>query len=178
LRSIVLAGAAALAAGFCIAPAQVAFAADDIGDVVCHGGSFNVQFNPGVTFSKNTVRLSANGEMGICNSKKFPKITGGTVRAEASLTAACPGPVGPGYAKVTISWNDGSKSVINQSSFRGDAQSFSFEGGSVDTGSFAGGTARANGRTTSNLIELGAGCALGGLTSYAATIDEFAVGDI
>ncbi|MFJ9381694.1 hypothetical protein [Streptomyces sp. NPDC101455] len=65
-----------------------------------------------------------------------------------------------------------------QSTFRGDAQSFSLEGGSIATGAFAGGTARANGRTTSNPIELGAGCVLGGVTGYAATIDQFSVGDI
>ncbi|MEV0781288.1 hypothetical protein [Streptomyces sp. NPDC050428] len=78
---------------------------------------------------------------------------------------------------MTINWDDGSRTVIHQSTFRGDAQSFSLEGGSIADGTFADGTARANGRTTSNLIEFGAGCVTGGLTSYAATIDQFAVGD-
>ena len=170
-------GAAAMIAA--LAPLSPAPAvADDIGDVVCHGGTLNVQFNPGITFSRNTVRLSASGEVGLCRSAKYPKITGGTIRIEAALTAACPGPVGPGYAKVTIAWNDGSTSVIHQSTFRGDAQAYSLEGGRVATGPFAEGTARANGRTTTNLTELGAACVTGGLTGYAATIDELAVGDI
>ncbi|MFC8076844.1 hypothetical protein ACFUN8_15080 [Streptomyces sp. NPDC057307] len=180
MRSPFISAAVATAAVIALAPLGPAAAAapSGIGDIVCNGGSLNVQYDPGITFSKNTVRLAAIGEMGICRSESHPEITGGTVRVESALTGACPGPVGPGYAKVTINWNDGSRSVIDQSTFRGDAQSFSLEGGSIATGSFAGGTARANGRTTSNLIELGAGCVLGGVTSYAATIDQFAVGDI
>lgn len=124
------------------------------------------------------MRLTASGDVGICNSGKHPRITGGTIRIETALSAACPGPIGPGYAKVTISWNDGSRSGIDQSTFRGDAQAFSLEGGAVRSGTFADGTARANGRTSSNLVELGAACAAGGLTSYDATIDELAVGEI
>lgn len=180
MRSPFISAAVATAAVIALAPLGPATAAapSEIGDISCNGGSLNVQYDPGITFSKSTVRLTANGEMGICNSQNHPKITGGTVRVESALTGACPGPVGPGYAKVTINWNDGSRTVIDQSTFRGDAQSFSLEGGSIADGSFAGGTARANGRTTSNLIELGAGCVLGGVTSYAATIDQFAVGDI
>ncbi|WP_459803668.1 hypothetical protein [Herbidospora sp. RD11066] len=176
MRSL-LWSAAVLAFGLTLAPAPSAVA-EDIGDVACIGGSLHVQFNPGVTFSRNTVRLTANGDLGVCASQKHPKITGGIIRAEASLTAACPGPFGPGSAKVTISWNDGSRTVVDQSTFRGDSSSFGFEGGSIATGAFTGGPARANGRTTSNLIELGAGCVLGGVTSYAVSIDQFAVGDL
>ncbi|WP_066363089.1 hypothetical protein [Herbidospora mongoliensis] len=176
MRSI-LWPAVALALGLGLAPAQSATAAD-IGDVVCNGGVLNLQFNPGLTFSRKTVRLSGSGELGICSSKKYPKITGGTIRVESSLTAVCPGPIGPGYAKVSINWNDGSKTTIDQSTFRGDASSFSLEGGGIAAGAFAGGTARANGRTTSNLIEIGAGCVLSGVTSVATTIDQFAAGDI
>ncbi|MYS20978.1 hypothetical protein GA0115240_124234 [Streptomyces sp. DvalAA-14] len=180
MRSPLISAAVAAAAVIVLAPVSPASAADPdgIGDVTCHGGSLDVQFNPGVTFSKNTVRLSANGELGNCSSRRHPKITGGTIRLEASLTAQCPGPYGPGYAKATIYWNDGTRTVIDQTTFRGDAQSFSLEGGSIATGSYAGGTARANGRTTSSSIELGAACVSGGLTSYSATIDQLAVGDI
>ncbi|MEV0579460.1 hypothetical protein [Streptomyces sp. NPDC050392] len=180
MRSPLVSAAVAAAALIALSPLGPAAAAEPagIGDVICNGGSLNVQFNPGVTFSNNTVRLSANGEMGICSSATHPEITGGTVRFEAGLTAKCPGPFGPGYAKATINWNDGTRTVIDQTTFRGDSASFSLEGGSIDAGTFAGGTARANGRTTSNLIELGAGCVLGGVTSYSATIDQFAVGDI
>ncbi|WP_405974383.1 hypothetical protein OG496_40505 [Streptomyces sp. NBC_00988] len=180
MRSPLISAAVAVAAVIALSPLSPASAADpaDIGDISCHGGSLTVQFDPGITFAKNTVRLSANGELGICSSAAHPKITGGTVRIEASLTAVCPGPIGPGYAKVTISWNDGSRTVINQSTFRGDAQSFSMEGGSISDGTFAGGTARAHGRTTSNLVELGAACVLGGITSYTASIDGLDVGDI
>ncbi|WP_330461636.1 hypothetical protein OIB37_35095 [Streptomyces sp. NBC_00820] len=180
MRSSLLSAAVAATAVIALSPLSQASAADlaDIGDITCHGGALNVQFNPGITFSKNTVRLSANGDMGICSSSTHTGITGGTVQIEASLTAQCPGPYGPGYAKATINWNDGTRTVIDQTTFRGDASSFSLEGGSIATGSFAGGTARAHGRTTSNLIELGAGCVLGGVTNYTAMIDQFAVGDI
>jgi hypothetical protein len=179
VRSPLTAAAVAAAAVIALAPASPASAADDIGDVVCNGGSVNLLFNPGVKFSKTTVRLAASGDMGTCTSAKYPRITGGTLRIQAALNAACPGPLGPGYTKVTIDWNDGTKTVINQSTFRGDAQTFTLEGGSVDTGPFTNGTARATGRTTSNLVELGAACASGeGMTGYSATIDEFAVGEI
>ncbi|MBW5249201.1 hypothetical protein JGS39_09280 [Streptomyces sp. P01-B04] len=180
MRSPLMAAAVTAAAVIALSPLSPASAADpaDIGDIVCHGGSFNVQFNPGLTFSQNTVRLLANGEMGTCHSAVHPKITGGTVRVEASLSAACPGPFGPGYAAATINWNDGTRTVVDQSTFRGDTTSFSLEGGSIADGTFAGGTTRANGRTTSNQVELGAACVVGGLTSYSATIDDFSVGDI
>ncbi|MFD8421788.1 hypothetical protein [Streptomyces sp. NPDC059466] len=179
MRSSFLSAAVAAAAVFALAPSSPAAAGvEDIGDVTCNGGSLNVHYAPGITFSRNTVRLSADGEMGICSSRTHPRITGGTVRIEASLTAACPGPIGPGWAKVTIDWNDGSRTVVDQASFRGDASSFSLEGGSIAAGTFAGGTARGSGRTATNLAELGAGCVLGGVTGYAATIDQFAVGDI
>lgn len=180
MRSPLISTAVAAAALIALSPLSPATAAEpsSIGDVVCNGGSLNVQFNPGVTFSKNTVRLSANGEMGLCSSTAHPKITGGTIHFEARLTARCPGPYGPGYAKATINWNDGSRTVIDHTTFRGEAASFSLEGGSIADGTFAGGTARAQGRTTSPESELGAACVTGGLTSYTATIDEFAVGDI
>jgi hypothetical protein len=179
VRSPLISAAVAAAAVIALAPCTSASAADDIGNVVCNGGSVNVLFNPGVKFSKNAVRLAVSGDMGICRSANHPRITGGTIRIAASFTAACPGPLGPGYAKVTVDWNDGSKTVIDQSVFRGDAQTFSLEGGYIGTGRFANGTARANGRTTSNLVELGAGCASSdGMTGYSATIDEFAVGEI
>ncbi|MEU8484374.1 hypothetical protein [Streptomyces sp. NPDC048641] len=175
-----MSAAVAAAAVVALSPLSQASAAApaDIGHVACYGGALSVQFNPGITFARKIVQLSANGNMGICTSTSHPKITGGTIQFQASLPAQCPGPYGPGYAKATINWNDGSKTVIDQTTFRGDAQSFSLEGGSIANGSFAGGTARANVRTTSNLTELGAGCVLGGVTSYDATIDQFAVGDI
>jgi hypothetical protein len=185
----VLAGAGVLGAALAFAPLAPASAATpafatsgashrDIGSIVCRGGQFHVQFNPGVTFSTNTVRLTASGDLGVCQSDKYPRITGGTIRAEATLQGKCPGPVGPGYAKVTASFNDGSRAVVNQSTFRGDAVSWSFEGGRVSDGPFTGGTARGNGRAISNLIEMGAGCAVGGLTEYRASIDEAIIGDI
>ncbi|SEG85291.1 hypothetical protein SAMN05216223_12327 [Actinacidiphila yanglinensis] len=179
MRSPLMQATVAAAAVIALSPLGTASAADpsDIGDITCHGGSLTVQFNPGATFFRSTVRMSASGEMGTCSSSQHPEITGGAVKLEASLTANCPGPFGPGYVKATINWNDGTKTVIDQTIFRGDERSFSLEGGST-TGRFAGGYARANGRTTSNLIEISAACASAGLTSYASTINEFAVGDI
>ncbi|MBO2448976.1 hypothetical protein J4573_17875 [Actinomadura barringtoniae] len=176
----VLAGAGVLGAALAFAPFAPASAAThaDVGSIVCRGGQFNVQFDPGVTFATGTVRLTASGDLGVCQSDEHPKITGGTIRAEASLQGKCPGPVGPGYAKVSVSFNDGSRAIVNQSTFRGDGTSWSFEGGRVSSGPFTGGTARGNGRTISNLIELGAGCAVGGLKEYRASIDEALIGDI
>ncbi|WP_326774544.1 hypothetical protein [Streptomyces sp. NBC_01445] len=175
-----LMSAAVAAAAIALSPLGQASAAApaDIGHVVCNGGALSVQYNPGITFAKKTLQLSANGDMGNCTSKSHPKITGGSIQFQASLPAQCPGPIGPGYAKATIYWNDGTRTVIDQTTFRGDTQSFSLEGGSIATGAFAGGTARGSGRTTSNLTELGARCVVGGLTDYGATIEQFAVGDI
>lgn len=86
-----------------------------------------MRFDPGVTFAKSAQRLYADGDMGTCSSTTHPEITGGTIRLLASLTAACPRPFGPGYAKATISWNDGSRTVLHQTTFSGDAQSFSLD---------------------------------------------------
>jgi len=149
--------------------------AEGVDDVICRGGQFNVQIDPGLTFFNGTVRLTASGDLGLCQSDAHPRLTGGTVRAEAVLQGKCPGPVGPGYARVTIAWNDGTRSTITQSSFRADAVSWLFEGGRVAEGAFKGTTAHANGRTISNLIELGAGCGIGGLKEYRASIDELAI---
>jgi hypothetical protein len=41
-----------------------------------------------------TETVTANGDLGICTSAKYRRITGGTFRVEASLTGQCPGPVG------------------------------------------------------------------------------------
>lgn len=180
MRSPLLSAAVAVAAVIALSPLSPAAAAapSGIGDVTCNGGSLNVHSNPGITLAKNTVRLSANGEMGMCTSATHPKITGGTIRFEVSLSAACNESFGPGSARVTINWNDGSRTVIDESTFRGDAHSFSLEGGSIADGTFAGGTAGANGRVTTSPVEFGAGCMLGGVSHYNAIIDQFAVGDI
>ncbi|MET9512047.1 hypothetical protein ABZX62_26980 [Streptomyces flavidovirens] len=61
-------------------------------------------------------------------------------------------------------------------SFRLEAVSASFEG-VVSEGPFKGGTAHANGRTTTSAAELGAQCVTSGVTSYTATIDQFTIGD-
>ncbi|MGW0394396.1 hypothetical protein ACWDYJ_26615 [Streptomyces sp. NPDC003042] len=150
----------------------------EIGSVSCRGGSLTLQYNPGLSFRRQDVRLSASGNMGLCQSDKHPKITGGTVHVAATFQAACPSPIGPGYAKVTISWNDGSTSVIFHSTFRGDTESFGLEGGNVMSGPFLNGTARANGRTTTNPLDIGGACATGGAISYQSTIDDFAVGQL
>lgn len=173
--------AVAAAASIAVIPLGTApaVAQAELGSVVCHGGNVTLQYNPGITFSRQAVRLSASGDMGLCTSDKHPKITGGTVRVEGAFQAACPGPVGPGYARVTISWNDGSTSLIDQSTFRGgDTQSFGLEGGHVSKGTFLGGTSRASGRTTTNLVDIGGACVTGGVISYQSTIDEFAVGEL
>lgn len=180
MRSPLLSAAVAAAAVIALSPLSPAAAAapSGIGDVTCNGGSLNVHASPGITLAKNTVRLSANGEMGMCTSAAHPKITGGTIRFEVSLSAACNESFGPGSARVTINWNDGSRTVIDESTFRGDTHSFSLEGGSIADGTFAGGTAGANGRVTTSSVEFGAGCVLGGVSHYNAVIDQFAVGDI
>lgn len=180
MRSSLISAAVAATAVIALAPLSAASAAAPagIGDVVCSGGSLTVRFNPGITFSKNTVRLLARGDMGTCSSMAHPEITGGAVQIEATVPAACAGPIGPGVAKTTITWNNGSRTVIDQTTFRGDSQSFSLEGGFITDGTFAGGTAQASGRTTTSLVELGAACVNGGLTDYAATIDQFVAGDL
>ncbi|WP_157522693.1 hypothetical protein [Herbidospora cretacea] len=174
MRSLLL-SAVALSFGLALAPAPAA-TADDIGDVVCHGGSIHLRFDPGLKFTRDTVRLTGTGDVGICSSVKRPALTGGTVRVEGVITGGCPGPIGPGYAKMTITWNDDTTTTVGQSMFRGEMSQFGLEGGVVSTGPFAGGTARVSGRTTSSLIELGAACVLTGATSLASTIDRLTVG--
>ncbi|MFI5868262.1 hypothetical protein [Streptomyces sp. NPDC051546] len=150
----------------------------EIGSVVCHGGSLTVQYNPGLNFSKRVVRLSAGGDLGLCTSQEHPEITGGSIRVEGSLQASCPGPLGPGSTKVAIAWNDGSTSVIDQSTFRGDIQGFRLDGGFVSQGPFLHGTSRADGRTTTGVRDIGGACVTGGVISYQSTIDNFAAGEL
>lgn len=177
MRSL-LWSAVALAFGLALAPAPAATADDTIGEVVCHGGSVLLRFDPGLKFTRDTVRLTGVGDVGICSSVKRPGLTGGTVRVEGAFTGGCPGPIGPGYAKISITWNDDTTTTIGQSMFRGEMSQFGLEGGVVSTGPFAGGTARVSGRTTSSLIELGANCVLSGATALASTIDRLTVGAV
>ncbi|MET9323317.1 hypothetical protein ABZX75_24435 [Streptomyces sp. NPDC003038] len=114
--------------------------------------------------------------LGTCTSTTYPKITGGTVRIVGTGTGACPGPFSVGYGRAQISWNDGTTTVLPQLSLRFEALSASFEGG-VSEGHFKGGTAHANGRTTTNPADIGAQCVTSGLTNYATTINQFTIGD-
>ncbi|MEU5879360.1 hypothetical protein [Spirillospora sp. NPDC047279] len=148
------------------------------GTVECRDGSLDVQADTGVAFPRKTVQLTGRGNLDSCSSAQHPKLSGGTITLETALQARCPGPFGPGYAKVTIAWNDGSTTSIDQSTFRGDSVSFALEGGRVTSGVFTGGTVRADGRTTTPLIEMGAACATGGLTAYSTTINQVHLGDL
>ncbi|WP_062347421.1 hypothetical protein [Herbidospora yilanensis] len=155
MRPLLCAAALALT----LAPLQPASA--DTGDITCHGGSISLNYTPGLTFKKTTTWMTGNGDLGVCSSTRHPAITGGSIHVEGGLTTQCPGPIGPGYTRLTITWNDGTTSTINQATHRGDLTSYTIEGG----------TAHLTGRTTSNLVELGAGCVLNGVTQTSATID-------
>lgn len=174
---MVAAGVAAMAAGMASVPASTAWAADG-GDITCHGGSGQAQFNPGVTFKRATTQIQANGDLGVCNSPSNPKITGGVWRFVGSGTGACPGPFAIGYGKMQISWSDGTTSIMPQMSFRGEAFTWSIDGGAVSEGVFKGQTGRLSGRSTTSAIEMGAQCITSGLTTYAGGLDSFAIGSI
>ncbi|MFF7888165.1 hypothetical protein ACH40F_43785 [Streptomyces sp. NPDC020794] len=175
MRTRLLAAVAAVSLALISLGTASATAQAETGSISCRGGDLNLRYSPGITLTKGAVLLSGYGSMGVCTSVKYPRITGGVVRVEASLEAECLGGIGPGQAKVTIAWNDGSKSVINQSAIRGTIESFILEGGSVASGRFLGGTTHASGRTTTDPVALSADCALGGLTSYHSTIDQFTI---
>ncbi|MET9323705.1 hypothetical protein ABZX75_26515 [Streptomyces sp. NPDC003038] len=178
MRSLLITAVAATAV-IALTPLSPASAATraDIGSVSCQGGSLNVQFNPAVTFKRETVQTQASGDLGTCTSTMYPKITGGTVRIVGSGIGACPGPFSVGYGKAQISWNDGTTTVIPQMRFHLDGLSASFEG-PVNEGRFKGGFAHANGQTTTSLIDIGTQCVNGGLTNYATTIDQLTIADI
>ncbi|MER5412193.1 hypothetical protein [Streptomyces virginiae] len=178
MRKLLLSAVAA-ATGIALMPLGAASATSRaaIGSVVCHGGSITFQANPGIRFNAATVQLSAGGDLGLCQSPERPRITGGTVRVEATASAQCPEPVHAGSAKVTISWNDGSRTVIEGAGFSGDTRHFILAGGEV-SGAFAGGWAQGRGRTTTPLAEIGAACITSGLISYTSTVDEFGAGDV
>lgn len=160
---------------FCTASATTRAETDSIS---CSDGSLPLRSKPAITLSKQSVHLSGYGDLGQCTSAKHPEITTGFARVETTLEAACPAPFGPGYAKVTINWNDGSTSVVNQATFRGDTHSFTLEGGSVTSGPFLGGILRATGLTTISWLELSVACTTTGITSYRPTIDEFTIGEL
>ncbi|WP_062437335.1 hypothetical protein [Herbidospora daliensis] len=138
-------------------------AAADTGEITCHGGSISHHYTPGVTYRRNTTWMTANGDLGVCASQTHPGITGGTIRIEGNLTSQCPGPIGPGYTRLTISWNDGTTTTVNQATHKGDLTSYT-----VDSGA-----AHLSGRTTTSLLDLGANCVLNGVTQTTATIDQF-----
>ncbi|WP_327732732.1 hypothetical protein OG749_01565 [Streptomyces nojiriensis] len=169
----------AAATGIALMPLGTASATSraDIGSAICRGGSITFQANPGIRFNAATVQLSASGDLGLCRSPERPKITGGTIRVEATASAQCPEPVLASGAKATISWNDGSKTVIDGPSLTGDTRHYSLVGGNV-SGVFGGGWAQGTGRTATPLAEIGAACITTGVISYTSTIDEFGVGDV
>ncbi|KAK3824087.1 MAG: hypothetical protein JOS17DRAFT_804546 [Linnemannia elongata] len=175
MRTTALATTAILWFGAIATVAPLYVAAEGI---ICHGGSAQVEFNPGVTFRKQDIQIQANGDLGACSSDQAPKITGGTFRFVGSATGACPGPFGVGNGKIRILWNDGTQSDVPQTSFRAEAFTASIEGGTVSEGMFKGNTFRMNGGSTSSAIEMGAQCATSGLNTYAFGIDSFAIGSI
>ncbi|QES13016.1 hypothetical protein DEJ45_11775 [Streptomyces venezuelae] len=148
------------------------------GGISCSDGSLSLRSNPGITRSKQSVHLLGYGDLGPCTSAEHPEITTGVAHVETTLEAECPAPFGPGNAKVTINWNDGSTSVISGATFRGDTHSFTLEGGSVTSGPFLGGTPRATGLTTTSWLELSVACVTTGITSYRPSIDEFTLGEL
>ncbi|GLX93778.1 hypothetical protein [Herbidospora sp. NBRC 101105] len=156
MRAILCAAALALT----LAPLQPAAA--DTGDITCHGGSLSLSYTPGLTYRRTPAWMAGTGDLGVCSSARHPAITGGSVRVEGGLTSQCPGPIGPGYARIAITWNDGTTTTVNNVLYRGDLTAYTLEGG----------TAHLTGRTTSNLIDLGAGCVLNGVTHTTATIDR------
>nr|WP_062332596.1 hypothetical protein [Herbidospora sakaeratensis] len=138
-------------------------AAADTGDITCHGGSISLHYTPPITYRKNTTWMTANGDLGVCGSPRHPAITGGRIHIEGNLTTQCPGPIGPGYTRLTITWNDGTTTTANQASHRGDLTAYTLDSGA----------AHLTGRTTTSLLDLGANCVLTGVTQTTATIDEF-----
>ncbi|MCX5206115.1 hypothetical protein OG897_32485 [Streptomyces sp. NBC_00237] len=143
--------------------------------IICHGGDLRAAFSPGVGFTKRTTQVSADGYLGVCNSPKHPKIATGTFRFSGSGTGACPGPFVVGYGKLTITWSNGTTSVLPQMAIRADAHTVSLDGGAVSEGPFRDETGRLHGRVTTSTIDMGQQCLSSGLTGVAASVDTMAL---
>ncbi|KAK3807659.1 MAG: hypothetical protein J3Q66DRAFT_374408 [Benniella sp.] len=146
--------------------------------VTCKGvDKINVNFTPGVTFTKRSSQVFAGGKLGVCQSAEFPGITGGTLIFGGDAKGRCTGPLAgeSSSAWVDIRWSDGTRSTASQMSFNVDLASWSFNG--VLKGQFEGQTVRANGRATKAGFVIGDECLRReGLTDYPATLDSLVVG--
>ncbi len=175
MRSL-LWSAVVLAAGLAITPVQPAVADDDIGGVSCLSGSLHLRYTPGLTFTEKTIRVRGTGDLSSCQSSRRPGITRGVVRVRATVTGKCPGPIDPASAKVTIAWNDGTRSTVTESAFNREGKTLHVEG-DVAAGVFKGGVVRADGQAAGNVIAAAAACLTGGFTRSSITVDRFSVGD-
>ncbi|GLX97711.1 hypothetical protein [Herbidospora sp. NBRC 101105] len=173
MRSL-LWSAVALAAGLVLTPLPPAAADDDTGGVSCLSGTLQLRYTPGLTFTEKTIRVRGTGDLSSCQSAKHPGITRGVVRVRATVTGRCPGPIDPASAKVTITWNDGSRSTITESAFSRVGKALHVEG-DVAAGAFKGGVAHADGRATGNLIAAAAACLTGGFTRSSIVVERFSV---
>ncbi|KAG0202115.1 hypothetical protein BGX31_003667 [Mortierella sp. GBA43] len=143
-------------------------------DVTCKGGNIIANFNPGVSFQSTTIQAYASGNLGVCQSADFPKITSGTLYTPATGPGKCTGPLFAGGGSFQINWNDQSSSTGSQMGLTVEIGQWWFNG-AVSGGRFAGKTVRATGKATISFDTIGYQCVHGGLKQYPGTIDSFVI---
>ncbi len=128
-----LAGIVLAAATPTPAPAPVA------PDITCKGGRLTWTADPAITFAHVTVTFDAHADLGVCVSRKYPLITGGSLTLKGAARGGCPDGVTDGSGMAEIQWNDGSDSVV-QGDFSGGIDALTVPESHVISGRFAGDT--------------------------------------
>jgi hypothetical protein len=133
---------AAMLAGAVLAPAVAAAPASaaPAADITCKGGALTWTAEPSLTFSHVTVTFEAHANLGVCVSRKYPLITGGSLTLKGAARGGCPDGVTDGAGMADIAWNDGSFSLA-QGVFSADIAHVGVPEAHVVSGRFAGETA-------------------------------------
>lgn len=166
------------AATLALLPVTPVHAADDPGSILCRGGAFTIGFTPDLTFTEQTVTLEADGDLGQCESKSHPQITGGAFHAEAVFSGKCPGPLGPAGIEVTFLWNDGSLSATDDATFAANGPNWVMTPGHIKTGPFTRTEFHAYGTTDASLLTFNRICAKTGLPGLGATTEQLTLGEV
>jgi hypothetical protein len=132
ISALVLAGGFAVVPALAVTPAAHATA----GDVVCRGGTINVNIGPGITFQTKTSQITGQVDLGQCTSLSDPSVTGGTATFQATIQGECPDG-GNGNGSGSIIWNNGKTSAV-QFTFVANQDQVGMSGVHVTSGEFQG----------------------------------------
>ncbi|MFJ9900750.1 hypothetical protein ACIQPR_46245 [Streptomyces sp. NPDC091280] len=170
---------------FAAAPlGQTAAAADDYDTVACKSGNLTITFAHAFTTARQPVKVSGTGAVNRClhfGDEPTP-ITSGTLKIEGAVPAACHQPIGPGNVKVTVTWNTGTRTAIDDVTFRSTgnhAATAQLDGGRISDGPFKGGVLGVDLTNSGFSGLLLTSCSLNDSDAqeYTVTINRFAVGD-